>query len=56
MIEAAQALIAEGRLTHATMARIGERADHSRGLADYHFTSSDHRAHGIPSWCAAFKR
>jgi AcrR family transcriptional regulator len=40
MVEAAQALTAEGGLTHATMARIGERADHSRGLADYHFTSA----------------
>jgi AcrR family transcriptional regulator len=39
MIEAAAALIAEGGLSHATMARIGERAGYSRGLADYHFTS-----------------
>jgi len=39
MIEAAEALIAEGGLGHATMARIGERAGYSRGLADYHFAS-----------------
>jgi AcrR family transcriptional regulator len=39
MIEAAEALIAEGGLRHATMARIGERAGYSRGLADYHFAS-----------------
>lgn len=39
MIEAAEALIAEGGLSHATMARIGERAGYSRGLADYHFAS-----------------
>ncbi|MEB3023520.1 TetR/AcrR family transcriptional regulator [[Mycobacterium] crassicus] len=39
MIEAAQSLIAEGGFSHATMARIGERAGYSRGLADYHFTS-----------------
>src|SRR5580693_6052709 len=39
MVEAAEALIAEGGLGHATMARIGERAGYSRGLADYHFAS-----------------
>lgn len=39
MIEAAQSLIAEGGFSHATMARIGERAGYSRGLADYHFAS-----------------
>lgn len=39
MIDAAQALIAEGGFSHATMARIGERAGYSRGLADYHFAS-----------------
>lgn len=39
MIEAAQSLIAEGGFGHATMARIGERAGYSRGLADYHFGS-----------------
>ena len=39
MIEAAEALTAEGGLRHATMARIGERAGYSRGLADYHFAS-----------------
>lgn len=39
MIDAAKALIADGGLSHATMARIGERAGYSRGLADYHFAS-----------------
>lgn len=39
MLEAASELIAEGGLGHATMARIGERAGYSRGLADYHFAS-----------------
>ncbi|MEB3034407.1 TetR/AcrR family transcriptional regulator [[Mycobacterium] nativiensis] len=39
MVEAAQSLIAEGGFSHATMARIGERAGYSRGLADYHFAS-----------------
>jgi AcrR family transcriptional regulator len=39
MIDAAIALIAEGGLSHATLARIGERAGYSRGLADYHFES-----------------
>lgn len=39
MLAAASELIAEGGLRHATMARIGERAGYSRGLADYHFSS-----------------
>lgn len=39
MLEAALDLIAEGGLTRATLARIGERAGYSRGLADYHFDS-----------------
>jgi AcrR family transcriptional regulator len=39
MIEAAVDLIAEGGLGHATMARIGERAGYSRGLANFHFAS-----------------
>jgi AcrR family transcriptional regulator len=39
MVVAAIELIAEGGLAHATMARIGQRAGYSRGLADYHFTS-----------------
>ena len=39
MIDAAMELISEGGLGHATLARVGERAGYSRGLADYHFGS-----------------
>lgn len=37
MVRAALELIGEGGLSYATLARIGERAGYSRGLADYHF-------------------
>ncbi|MFV0534409.1 MAG: TetR/AcrR family transcriptional regulator [Cumulibacter sp.] len=39
MITSAIELIAEGGLAYATLARIGEHAGYSRGLADYHFGS-----------------
>jgi AcrR family transcriptional regulator len=39
MVDAAMDLISEGGLALATLARVGERAGYSRGLADYHFGS-----------------
>ena len=39
MLTSAGELIAEGGLAYATLARIGEHAGYSRGLADYHFGS-----------------
>ena len=41
MLDAALDLIAEGGLQRATLARVGERAGYSRGLADYHFGSKN---------------